>query len=165
MWHCGKVLKARRWLKIREQESMDTFSFMSPGNTLSKGSSGIIIANLIMHFFTRKNTFLLDFRLSCPDACFPCLLSRFSHVWLFVSLWTVTLRTPLSMQFSRKEYWSGLPYHPPGDLPDPGTDLASLMSPALASGFLTTSGSHFPWTLPKYASLYNSSFPSVYSWS
>ena len=42
------------------------------------------------------------------------------------------------MGFSRQEYWSGLP-RPPGDLPDPGIEPASLMSPALAGGFFTTS--------------------------
>ena len=43
------------------------------------------------------------------------------------------------MGFSRQEYWSGLPFPPPGELPDPGIELASLMSPALAGGFFTTS--------------------------
>ena len=45
----------------------------------------------------------------------------------------------LSMGTSRQEYCSGLPWPPPGDLPDPGTEPASLMSPALASGFFTSS--------------------------
>ena len=44
----------------------------------------------------------------------------------------------LSMGFSRQEYWNGLPCPPPGDLPDPGTEPTSLMSPALAGGFFTT---------------------------
>ena len=43
------------------------------------------------------------------------------------------------MGVSRQEYWSGLPCPPPGDLPNPGIELASLMSPALAGGFFTTS--------------------------
>jgi len=43
------------------------------------------------------------------------------------------------MEFSRQEYWSGLPCPPPGDLPDPGIEPASLMSGALAGGFFTTS--------------------------
>ena len=43
-----------------------------------------------------------------------------SHVQLFVTLWTVTYKAPLSMGFSRQEYWSGLPFPSPGDLPDPG---------------------------------------------
>ena len=43
------------------------------------------------------------------------------------------------MGFSRQEYWSRLPFPPPGDLPDPGIEPASLMSPALAGGFLTMS--------------------------
>ena len=42
------------------------------------------------------------------------------------------------MGFSRQEYWSGLPCPPPGDLPDPGIELTSLKSPALAGGFFTT---------------------------
>ena len=43
------------------------------------------------------------------------------------------------MGFSRQEYWSGLPCHPPGDLPDAGVEPVSLMSPALAGSFFTTS--------------------------
>ena len=61
------------------------------------------------------------------------MLSRFSRVQLFVTPWTVALQAPLSMGFSRQEYWSGLPCPPPGDLPDPGTKLAALTSPALGS--------------------------------
>ena len=49
-----------------------------------------------------------------------CMLSRFSHVRLFVTPWTVACHTPLSMGFSRQEYWSGLPCPPLGDLPNPG---------------------------------------------
>ena len=53
--------------------------------------------------------------------------------------WTVACQAPLSMGFSRQEYWSGLPCPPPGDLPDPGIEPSSLMSPASAGGFFTTS--------------------------
>ena len=62
-----------------------------------------------------------------------------SHVQLFVTPWTIACQAPLSMGFSRQEYWSKLPFPPPGDLPDPGTEPMSLMSPALAGGFFTTS--------------------------
>ena len=55
------------------------------------------------------------------------------------NLWTIACQAPLSMGFSRQEYWSGLPCPPPGDLPDSGMKTASLMSPALAGGFFTTS--------------------------
>ena len=57
---------------------------------------------------------------------------------------TVTHQAALSMEFSRQEYWShipgniGLPFAPPGDLPDPGIQPTSLASPALAGGFFTT---------------------------
>ena len=60
---------------------------------------------------------------------------RFSRVQLFAILWTVALQAPLSMRFSRQEYWSGLPCPPPGDLPDPGITFVSLRSPALVGGF------------------------------
>ena len=69
------------------------------------------------------------------------VLSRFSRVQFFVTLWTVARQVPLSMEFSRQEYWSGLPCPPPGDLPKPGIEPTSLMSPALAGGFFITSAS------------------------
>ena len=53
------------------------------------------------------------------------MVSRFSHVRLFVTLWTVAHQTPLSMGFSRQEYWRGLPCPPPGDLPDSGIEPGS----------------------------------------
>jgi len=61
-----------------------------------------------------------------------------SHVWLFATPWTVACQAPLSMKFSRWEYWSGLPFSPPEDLPDPGIEPTSLASPALAGRFFTT---------------------------
>ena len=67
------------------------------------------------------------------------LLSCFSRVQLFMTLWTVALQAPLSMGFSRQEYWNGLPCPPPGDLPNAGIKPTSLISPALAGGFFTTS--------------------------
>ena len=83
---------------------------------------------------------------SNPPACCDCVLIfdsscavlRFPQslrcVWLFVSSWTVISQAPLSMGFPRQEYWSGLPFPPPGDLPDLRIKPAS---PALAGGFLT----------------------------
>ena len=68
-----------------------------------------------------------------------CVLSYFGHVQLCVTLWTVACQSPLSMEFSRQEYWNGLPCPLPGDFPDPGTEPASLMSLALAGRFFTTS--------------------------
>ena len=68
-----------------------------------------------------------------------CMLGCFSCVWLFVTPWIITHQAPLSMGFSRQEYWSGFPYPPSGDLPNLGIEPMSLMSPALAGGFFTTS--------------------------
>ena len=67
-----------------------------------------------------------------------CVLSCFSCVWLCTTLWTVARQGPLSMRFSRQKYWSGFPCPPPGDLPDPGIEPASLRSPALTGRFFTT---------------------------
>ena len=52
---------------------------------------------------------------------------------------------PLSMEFSRQEHWDGLPFPPPGDLPNPGIEPGSLVTPALAGGFFTTSAT---WEAP-----------------
>ena len=62
----------------------------------------------------------------------------FSCVQLFADPWTVARQAPLSMRFSRQEYWSGLPSPLSGDLPNPEIKPTSLMSPALAGGFFTT---------------------------
>ena len=68
------------------------------------------------------------------------VLSSFSRVQLFETLWTVAYQPPLSMGFPRKEYWSRLPYSSPGDLSNPEIKPASLASsPALAGRFFTTS--------------------------
>ena len=53
---------------------------------------------------------------------YACMLNHFSHAQLFVILWTVACQTPLSMGFSRQEYWSGSPCPPSGYLPNPGIE-------------------------------------------
>ena len=65
-----------------------------------------------------------------------CVCWSLSRVLLFVTPWTVARQAPLSMEFSRQEYWMGLPFPSPRDLPDPGTDP---VSPALAGRFFTIS--------------------------
>ena len=80
------------------------------------------LANLILYFL---HFFIYYVAKSCPT--------------LFATPWTVARQAPLSMGFSRQDYWSGLPCPPPGDLPNPGMEPTSLLSPALAGGFFTTS--------------------------
>ena len=80
------------------------------------------------------------------------LLSRFSCVRHFVTLWAIAHQAPLSMGFSGQEHWSGLPCPPPGDLPNPGTKLTSPVSPTLTGRFFTTSATseaHSPYSLEK----------------
>ena len=60
-----------------------------------------------------------------------------SCVWPFATAWTMAHQALLLMGFSRQDYWSGLPFLPPRDPPDPGIKLTSLVTPALAGGFLT----------------------------
>ena len=64
-----------------------------------------------------------------------CCYLVISHVGLFATPWTVACQAPQSMGFLWQEYWSGLPFPPPGDLPDPKIEP---VSPALAGGFFTT---------------------------
>ena len=58
-----------------------------------------------------------------------------------MTLWIVARQAPLSMGFSRQEYWSELPFPTPGDIPNPRIEPVFLMAPALAGGFVTTSAS------------------------
>ena len=69
------------------------------------------------------------------------LVKSLSRVRLFATSWTVAHQAPLSMGFARQEYWSGLPFPSPGDLPNPGI---KPMSPALAGGFFTSEPTEKP---------------------
>ena len=83
------------------------------------------------------------------DICHLCIIflciyvhtQSLSHVQLFVTPWTIAHQAPLSMGFPRQEYWRGLPFPSPGDLPNPGSEPSS---PALSGGFFTTEPSGKP---------------------
>ena len=85
-------------------------------------------------------------------------LVRFSQCMLFATPWTIARQAPLSMGFSRQEYWSGLPCPPPGDLSDPGIVPKCLTFPALAGVFFTTSAT---WEAPDLARTYFRRSPLV----
>ena len=82
---------------------------------------------------------IINFYFIAPTAEYiiACMLNCFSHIWLFATPWTVACQAPLSVAFSRQEYWSGFPCPPPGDLPNPGNESADLGSPALSDRFFT----------------------------
>ena len=75
-----------------------------------------------------------------------CMLSCFSRVQLFVTPWTVALQAPLSMEFSRQEYWSGLPLPSPGNLPDPGIEPGWFSH--IAGRFFTIWATREAWGSP-----------------
>ena len=89
----------------------------------------------------------------CPFNVYVCVLSHFSCVQLFVTLWTIAHQTPLAMGFSRQEYWNELPFPSLGDIPKPGIKPTSLMSPALAGKFFTKSATweaHVPFSVSNF---------------
>ena len=79
--------------------------------------------NTHMHTHTHKHIYAHTY--TPMHACVP---SRFIHVRLFATVWTVACQVPLSMGFSSQKYWSGLSCPSPGDLPNPCIDSASLTS-------------------------------------
>ena len=70
----------------------------------------------------------------CVCVCVYARVCVLSQVRLFATLWTVAHQAPLSMEFSRQEYWNGLPFPTPGDFPDPGIKPMVLVFPALVGG-------------------------------
>ena len=76
----------------------------------------------------------------CVCIC-VCMLS---HVQVFVTPWAVARQAPLSMELPRQEYWIGLPFPTPRDLPNPGVESPSLASAALADKFFTTAPPRSP---------------------
>ena len=78
-----------------------------------------------------------------PHAPGDCCLHALTQLCpTLATPWTTAGQAPLSVEFSRQEYWSRLPFSPPGGLPDPGIKPMSLVSPALTGGFITT---HTTW--------------------
>ena len=70
--------------------------------------------------------------------CLFMCVCALTCAWFFATLWTVACQAPLSMGFSRQEYWSELPFPPPGGCPHPGVESTSPVFPALAGRFFTT---------------------------
>ena len=78
------------------------------------------------------------FAVVCVCVCVYARAHTLSCVQLFATPWTVAHQVPLSMGFSREEYWSGLPFPSPGDFHNSEDEPISLVSPASAGGFFTT---------------------------
>ena len=127
--------------------SMSVVLLLSPSNCISfyLMHFQIILVDaqiLVECFFYHYASFYLiyiDFIISYVMLLW--LLSHFSPVWLWAALWTVAHQAPLSMEFSRQEYWSGLPGPAPGDPPNPGIEP---WSPALQADSLPLSPQESP---------------------
>ena len=78
----------------------------------------------------KAQSFLKDYPLT-PKPHLPLLALLLSHVQLFAMTWPVACQTPLSMEYPKQDYWSGLPCPFPRDLPDPGIAPKSPVAPAL----------------------------------
>ena len=104
-----------------------------------------------VHGATKSQTRLSDWtelnsRSAGASLIAPCVcVKSLSRVQLFATPWTVTSQAPLSMGFSRQEYWSGLPFPSPGDLPNPGIEPRS---PALQADALSSEPPGKPWSQP-----------------
>ena len=101
-------------------------------------TSSVLIVNLALWALRQNNESRRILTSSWQTTMLgPRMLSHLINVRLCVTPWTVACQAPLSMGFPRQEYWSGLPYTPPGDHPYSGIELTSHMSLALASRFFT----------------------------
>ena len=97
----------------------------------------LIFSISILYFCSFFLTHVHLYMCVCVCVC-VCVQSHFSSVQLFATLWTVACQAPLLTGYSKVRKWGRLPWHFPGDLPNPGTEPKSLTSPALASRFFTT---------------------------
>ena len=117
-------------MEFSRQEYWSGQPFPSPGDLPDPGTgptSAQLDSLLLGHLgSSKRGEGELQFSNPFCKGVVAMLLSHFSHVWLFVTLWTVACQAPLSMEFSRQEYWSGLPFPSPGDLPDLGLNPGLL---------------------------------------
>ena len=132
---------------VDESSNFDYIEPMFSESWLGESHSGnrFVVNNKLSYWSQKKKKRESLFEAQVLPTVMHYVLSCFSYVQLFVIPWTVAHWAPLSMGFPRQEYWSGLPCSPPRDHPDPGTELASLMSPALAGRFFIPSAT---WEAP-----------------
>ena len=99
------------------------------------GNPALMLQALLWNLFRTLQNYAFFISIPLPHVFSPSWASILSCVRLFVTSWTVARQAPLSMEFSRQKYWSGLPFPSPGDLPNPGIEATS---PVLADIFFTT---------------------------
>ena len=99
-----------------------------------------MLSRLVITFVPRSKHLLIYWLQSIlkPKCSVSVVLSHSVMSWVFAAQWTVACQVPLSMGFFRQECWGGLPFSPPGHLPDPGIEPTSLLSPALQADSLPT---------------------------
>ena len=102
---------------------LETWGLISPWSVTLESLCKANCLNIPPH--VKCKMYIVQFSYPCVAEWLNAQL--LSHVWLFASPWTVAHQAPLSSGFSRQEYWSGLPFPPPGDLPQPGIESASLV--------------------------------------
>ena len=131
---------------ILQARLLEWVAFSPPGDLPDPGSN-----TRLLHLRWQVDSL----RLAPPRKPFRALerkkVKLLSRVRLFVTPWTVAYQAPLSMGFSRQEYWSGLPFPSPGDLPDPGIKPGS---PTLEADALTSEPLGKPRGLSKCKSVY-----------
>ena len=109
---------------FRETQESENWFFTHTGTRLCGFHPSIIWREDYVPSWLNVLDFPLSVLLESVYCFIACVLSCFSPIWLFVTLWTVTRQAPLSMWFSRQEYWSGLPFPSSGDHPDLGIKFA-----------------------------------------
>ena len=106
-------------------------NFFSPSSGVQKSKPDVCRAMLPPKLWEDPSCLLLA-------SSWLLVAQLLSHIWLLEALWTVAGQSSLFIEFSQQEYWSELPFPPPGDLPHSGIEPTSLVSLALAGGFFTT---------------------------
>ena len=134
-WHVGSWARIRPVPPAGEGQILNHWAPLVPGKSLS-----CLCSILWWWWLLFRDLWLFP---GLPaDHLSPFLacvcLGELSRAPLFATPGTAAHQAPLSMEFSRQEYWSGLPFPSPGDLPSPGIKSVSLRSPALSGGFFTT---------------------------
>ena len=136
-WYRAWVSSVTRWPQGIIPASVSTLKTLPYPTGLARYATAYSYTEqsrtvLLLDFKSFLHLILSPSRLLCA-----CLLNCFSCVLRFATLWTVACQAPLSMGLSRQEYWRGLPCPSPGNLPNPGIELMSLISPELADELFT----------------------------